>query len=407
MAAEIITIRPSIQAGFENCSRQLTGGAQSGSSYSKTFTQKFTAVTNCPVGPDWLFSYGVDPARITDPDATPFPALGSFWDPSSSGVFEIFDGETICVSQTVVRGPYKNNTVFHDADGVPFTGCHYDCEFQFQTYATAYIAAQPIDQDSADPIEWLPRMAISSTDRMKAVEKSLFLGAYEVNQNTVLPCIPPPAPTLQPVDNIYQKIPIGSTVVPMNALGELIDPAPEIESSIQIMNITKYRPGFDPTAFGGYRNRVNIAPVRINFPHLNFDTTFPAFTLRLVRLDGSAENRVFRAAGGLIVNRSYWEIQYEIQYNPDGWFSDHLNNGWTRENPDWSASASADNPELLPRIPITWLDHRGRTHEATEPMALGVQGNIMFEPNKRWYLRYMHYCLANLNDPILELTLPY
>lgn len=419
----ILLCIPTPGADFAGARRNLIPGEQFGINFVKEYSQQFTVITDSPVGPEWLFSFGVDPTKIAV--GVPLPSLGQFWIPSGL-CEEVHDGETMCVAQEIVKGPY-DGAVQHN--GTTYTGCRYDCNFSFVTAQNDYIQPAPIDQPDPDPLEWLPRIQIDSVDRLVGVDNSLFLGGYEApdgKKHACLACAPnEPPPTLQEIDS--RSIPAGggssfpvyrrklNTCGPVvNAVGEEYEPPPETEQKKKTITITKFKEFPKTLLFACYEDRVNKTPLRLNFPHLNFDFIFPIHTIRLVRVNERAENRVFRNgpnhpdAPFAIVNRSYWERTYELEYDPKGHYSDLLNRGLTVPNPDYDCM----DPNSEPRTNIVTENTKaGRFIELVKPLLLDLQGQVLHpctptEAERVFYLRYLHYPEVDLAALELELIEP-
>ena len=430
---------------FSGCSRSLSQGDRLIFTLNRRYKQKFTAVVNMPVGPEWLFQKGISSTNIQDPEAITFFDLGDQWDPrgvcnSSVESDAILEGtETICISQTIIRGPYRGGVESFTRDGDVITpyhisGCCYDVEFEFEHPLLSEQATVPLNQSDPDPLHWNPVISVVSEEETQVVENGIFLGIHQSppdleegedppEDNPIRgcePCYTGDPPELEALIQYLYVPPTGSLVpITIRAIGscgpivnsafETLVPAPERLRSIKTIRITKYREHYDPTAYDCFENCINDDEVILAYPSRGFSLTAPKHTLRLNRVEAIPQTRVFRSNTGTmeIVVQEYYEITYDITYDKQTFEQDYLNEGMTQVS---TKSGTIDTDQLgttrLAREALTHRDTDGTIVKVESPVPLDQFGQVLEGHRNPFYLRYLKDPVADFSDPMLDLTTP-
>lgn len=417
MPAQILTIQYSPSAAIGG-GRTLSPADKFGYTWTKGWTIRLRAVVNCAAGPDWILGHGVDPGQILDSLAVAFPSLGSGWGtwPGFRGFYEPDpDPETICIGQNIVSGP--NQGIVTGGNGVDYSGCIYEVDFEFQTFQGPSLEVAPIDQPSPDPIDWLPYTTFNPLEVERTVEHGTFLGGYTQAEVDYCSCPGDPVPTLVAVDNTALTLAIGDCAKISNSVGDKFENFVTNSKYMREMTTHKFRSYYYPDQFKCFEGTVNQVPFQIRHPHLNFHVIFQPYTVLLQTVDGTPAVRVFRSQGGSIVNRSYWEWKYRMIYNPQGWYDDHDNSGFNRAHNIFVDPPLQSDEKLVPIL--EWVNQAppgplppgvvgvgpGYWRKRQIPRQLRLEGDLLvLGLDDPAYMRWLKYPQSDFNEPSLDLV---
>lgn len=258
----------------------------------------------------------------------------------------------------------------------------------------------PQHNTSEDPIDWKPELDIRKSPRSVERRSRLFLGAHTLA-----------APdTLSAVNNGVVNMPKDAIAPLQSTAGQLFEPPHQEEVYDQIITIGLYMATWDPNiVYGSYEGAVNDATLRIKIDEWNYDRTFAKHSVKMGAITGRPGYREWRDNAGVKQSRTFWLVQFELQFRNDLWYLEHQNAGTMRVYRDSTQAipdgiggtrVAADFPAgTAPTGPISDANN----FAINEPAKLGLDGQPNTDKDTYWILRYLDGFEKNFSATTLGL----